>query len=50
MFSLDVTGLLEQAAAIFNGLQGVIVIVAGIGLGFGLLAFVSKLIKTSIKS
>lgn len=50
MFSLDTTGLLDQAAAIFNGMQGIVVIVAGLGLGFALLGYVASLIQKAVRA
>ncbi len=45
MFSLDTTNLLDSAASIFNGLFPIFAIIAGLGLGIGLLRYVVKAIS-----
>lgn len=48
MFSLDTTGMIDQAASIFNGLQGIVVVVAGLGLGFKLVSKVGSMIQGAV--
>jgi hypothetical protein len=49
MFSLDTTGLIDQAADIFNGLQGIVIVVAGLSLGFALVQKIGKMIGSAVK-
>ena len=44
MFSIDITGLLQTASDIFTGLFPVFGLIAGIGLGIGLLRYIVKAI------
>ena len=44
MFSIDVTALLDTASAIFTGLFPAFAVVAGIGLGVGLVRYIVKAI------
>lgn len=48
MFSLDTTGLIDQAANIFNSLQGIVVVVAGLALGFKLVNKVGSMIQGAV--
>ena len=45
MFSIDTSSLLESAADIFNGLFPAFAVVAGIGLGIGLVRYIVKAIQ-----
>ncbi len=47
MFSIDVTNLLDAASSIFNGLFPVFAIIAGLGLGIGLLRYVVNAIRNA---
>jgi len=44
MFSIDITALLSTASSIFTGLFPVFGLIAGIGLGIGLLRYIVKAI------
>jgi len=44
MFSIDITSLLSTASSIFTGLFPIFGLVAGIGLGIGLLRYIVKAI------
>jgi len=47
-FSLDTTGLLDQAEDIFNGLQGAYIPIIGITLGLAILAYIVKELRAAI--
>lgn len=47
-FSLDTTGLIEQAESIFNGLQGAYIPIIGITLGLAILAYIVKELRSAI--
>jgi hypothetical protein len=44
-FSIDASNLLSTAAEIFNGLFPAFAVVAGIGLGIGLIRYIVKAIQ-----
>lgn len=48
MFSIDVSSLLSTASSIFSGLWPVMGVIAGLALGFSLLAFVVKEIRQAL--
>jgi hypothetical protein len=48
-FSLDLTGLMDYAANIFNSLSPIIVILGGITLGIGLVFMVFSMIKGLVR-
>jgi hypothetical protein len=45
MFSIDITALLDTASSIFSGLFPAFGVIAGIGLGVGLIRYVVKAIQ-----
>ena len=45
MFSIDITALLSTASAIFTGLFPAFGVVAGIGLGIGLVRYIVRAIQ-----
>ena len=49
-FVLDMTGLMQYAAGIFNVLVPIVVIIGGISLGLGLVYLVMAAVKGAIKS
>lgn len=46
--SLPFTGVLEQASAIVNGLWSAYLVPIGLSLGFSVLAFIVKSVKSAI--
>ena len=48
-FQLDLTGLMEYAAGMFNALAPIVVIIGGISLGIGLVYLVMAALRAALK-
>jgi len=47
-FSIDITPIFEQAASVVNSMMPIVVVVSGLGLGFGLVAWIGKEIRSVV--
>jgi hypothetical protein len=48
-FSIDLSGLTDVASSLFNSLQGIVVLIGGIILGFGLIGWVLGMIIKAVR-